>query len=254
MTTETLPLSIDTLAAAPDRLDDFRLSSSAEVHALLKRLLDANVALHLSTPQGAVYTTALWALDAARGMLTLSADRGSPQLQRVLEAEEVTVVGYLDSIKVQFELNGMVLVHAAHSSVINGQMPREVFRFQRRNSFRVKPLGRSTPTATLAHPMIPDMQLALRVLDMSIGGCALFLPDDVPAVTPGVRVNAVRLDLDASTHIRSALVIHHVTSINPESHGVRLGCELVSMSGEATRALQLFIDQIEKRRRMLSRG
>jgi flagellar brake protein len=171
----------------------------------------------------------------------------------VLEAEEVTVVGYLDSIKVQFELAGMVLVHGADSSVINGQLPREVFRFQRRNGFRVKPMGQSAPTAQFAHPMIPDMRLKLRVLDLSIGGCALFLPDDVPAVAPGVRINAVQLDVDATTRIRSAVVIHHVTSINPESHGVRLGCELVGMSGEATRALQLFIDQTEKRRRMLSR-
>ena len=249
-----MPASLDTTAAAQDRLDDFRLSAPAEVHALLKRLLDENVALHLNTPQGAVYTTTLWAIDEARGTIALSADRESPQLQRVLEAEEVTVIGYLDSVKVQFELNGMVVVHASTSSSISGQMPREMFRFQRRNSFRVRPLGHNTPTATLSHPMIPDMQLALRVLDMSIGGCALFLPDDVPAIAPGVRVNAVQLELDANTRIRTAILIHHVTSINPESRGVRLGCELVSLSGEATRTLQLFIDHTEKRRRMLSRG
>jgi len=255
MTTDTLPLSLDTLAgAAPAEVDDFRLSSPAEVNALLRGLVDRSVALHLNTPQGAAYTTTLWAIDPSRGMLTFSADRTSPHLQRVLEAEEVTVVGYLDSIKVQFELSGMVLVHGASSSALNAHMPREVFRFQRRNGFRVKPLGRSVPTAYLSHPMIPDMRLALRVLDMSIGGCALFLPDDVPTVAPGVRVNAVQIELDASTRIRSAIVIHHVTGINPESHGVRLGCELVSMSGQATRALQLFIDQTEKRRRMLSRG
>jgi c-di-GMP-binding flagellar brake protein YcgR len=255
MTTDALPLSPDTLAAAaPDRFDDFRLSSPPEVHALLKRLLDANVALHLNTPQGAVYTTMLWAIDPERGMLAFSADSTNPHLQRVLEAEEITVVGYLESIKVQFELSGMVLLHGTTSSALNAHLPREVFRFQRRSGFRVRPLGRSALTAYLSHPMIPDMRLALRVLDMSIGGCALFLPDDVPTVTPGVRVNAVQIELDASTRIRSAIVIHHVTGINPESHGVRLGCELVGMTGEATRALQLFIDLTEKRRRMLSRG
>ncbi len=255
MTTDTLPLSLEAVAGAvPGRLDDFRLSSPPEVQALLKRLFDENVPLHLNTPQGAVYTTTLWGIDAERAMLAFGADATSPHLQRMLEADEVTVVGYLDSIRVQFELTGVVLVRGAADSALNAHLPREVFRFQRRNGFRVKPLGRSAPTAYLAHPMIPDMRLALRVLDMSIGGCALFLPDDVPAVTPGVRVNGVQIELDAATRIRSAMVVHHVTSINPESQGVRLGCELVGMSGEAARALQLFIDQTEKRRRMLSRG
>ena len=75
--------------------------------------------------------------------------------------------------------------------------------------------------------MIPDMQLALRMLD-------------------GVRVNGVQIELYAATRIRSGVVvIHHVTAINPESRGVRLGCELVGMSGEAARTLQLFIDRTE---------
>jgi hypothetical protein len=38
-------------AASPGRLDDFCLSLPPEVQALLKRLLDGNVALHLATPQ-----------------------------------------------------------------------------------------------------------------------------------------------------------------------------------------------------------
>ena len=31
----------------------------------------------------------------------------------------------------------------------------------------------------------PDMQLALRIVDISISGCALLLPSDVPPLTPG---------------------------------------------------------------------
>ncbi len=145
-------------------------------------------------------------------------------------------------------------MRGAADCALNAHLPREAFRFQRRNGFRVKPPGRSELTAYLSHPMIPDMQLVLRVLDVSIGGCALFLPDDVPAVAPGVRVNVVQIELDAATRIRSGVVIHRVTAIDPESCGVRLGCELVGMPGGAACTLQLFIDQTERRRRMFSRG
>jgi c-di-GMP-binding flagellar brake protein YcgR len=43
------------------------------------------------------------------------------------------------------------------------------------------------------------MQLALRVLDVSIGGCALLLPADVPALEPGVTLQGVEIELDADT-------------------------------------------------------
>jgi c-di-GMP-binding flagellar brake protein YcgR len=246
---DTLPLPYAGAGAIVSVLDDCILSTFPEVHALLKRLLDGNVTLHLNTPHGAVHSTTLWAIDPSRAVLNLFADAVSPQLQRVLEADEVTVVGYLERSKVQFELNGLMLVHGAHGSVLNAQIPQRMFRFQRRNSLRVRPLGGNSPAAYFAHPMIPEMQLALRVLDVGIGGCALFLPDDVPTVDPGVRINRVRLELDASTRVHAAVIVHHVTAINPESGGVRLGCELVGLSTDAIQVLQSFIDQTEKRLR-----
>ena len=108
------------------------------------------------------------------------------------------------------------------------------------------------PVVRLRHPMIPDMQLALRVLDVSIGGCALFLPNDVPTLDPGVLMNGVVMDLDADTRVHTGLRLQHVTSLNPESGGVRLGCEMVSPGHEGLRALQRYIDQTQKRRRMLA--
>lgn len=239
------PLHIAAHGATPAGIDDCSLSSPSEVHALLKRLLEARVLLHLNT-HGAVHSTTLWAIDTSRAVLAFAID-ASPQLQRVLEADEVTVVGYLDTCKVQFDLNGLVLVHGAHSSMLNAYIPQRMFRFQRRSSLRVRPLGWNSPTAYFPHPMIPDMQLALRVLDVSVGGCALFLPDDVPTVDPGVRINGVRLELDANTCVHGAVIIHHVTAINPEAGGVRLGCELIGLSAQAVSALQLFTEPMDVR-------
>jgi flagellar brake protein len=117
----------------------------------------------------------------------------------------------------------------------------------------VTPMMRTSPVAKFRHPMIPDMQLALRVLDVSIGGCALFLPNDVPTLDPGVLMNGVVVDLDADTRVNTGLRLQHVTSINPDSNGVRLGCEMVSPSSDGLRALQRYIDQTQKRQRMLAK-
>jgi c-di-GMP-binding flagellar brake protein YcgR len=100
---------------------------------------------------------------------------------------------------------------------------------------------------------MPEMALTLRVLDISAGGCALFLPDDVPPLPAGVRLQGVRLELDAGTHFDATLQLHHVSSLSA-SGGVRLGCSLHDLDAGAQRSLQRYIDVTQKRRRMLALG
>lgn len=249
MSMETLPMPLSAMGAG---LDEFRVTSPAEIVALIKQLADGNVIVNLSTPEGAGYGSTVWALDPARGLLCLSADAGDCKLQALLESHEVVAVAYLDSIKVQFDLHDLVLVHSGRNSALNARFPRELFRFQRRNTFRVKPMLGSSPMARFAHPSEPGVQLALRVLDVSIGGVALFLPNDQPAIEPGLRLDAVQIDLDGDTRLMVDLMIHHVTTLHHESKGVRLGCEMAKLPGDGTRALQRYIDQTQKRRRLLA--
>ena len=234
-------------------LDDFRLTEPLEIAAVLKRLADGNVHLGLNAPNGRSLTATVWTHDAARGTLTLSLPAHEPQLEAMVECDEAVAVGYLDSVKVQFDIDRPVLVRGGGAVALRCAFPREVYRFQRRNGFRVRPLPRSMPVALLRHPAIFDMRLELRVLDVSIGGCALFLPADVPSLAPGVLMNGVVLDLDGDTRVQTALRLQHVTSLNPESRGVRLGCEMVAPGPDGQRALQRYIDQTQKRRRLLER-
>jgi c-di-GMP-binding flagellar brake protein YcgR len=247
---ETKPMPMGGLR--DDSMDEFRVSTPGEVYGLLKQLCDGAVMLHLSSPDGLNYTTTVWALDPARGVLCLSADANDIKLQGLLEADEVVGVAYLDSIKLQFDLHDLVLVHGGTGSAMNARFPRELYRFQRRSSFRVRPLLNTSPTLTLRHPALPDMRLSLRVLDVSIGGAALFLPEDVPAIEPGIELRQVQLELDADTRMQVTLRVQHVTLLHAESKGVRLGCEFHALGGDATRALQRYIDQTQKRRRMLT--
>jgi c-di-GMP-binding flagellar brake protein YcgR len=247
---DTLPMPLGALNA--DSLDDFRITAPFEIAAMLKRLADGNVHVGLNTPNGGSIIATVWAVDPAHGVLSFSLAGHEPQLDAVVECDEAVVVGYLDSVKVQFDVDKLVLVRHGTTLALKCAFPRELFRFQRRNGFRVRPMVHTTPVATLRHPMLRDMQLDLRVLDVSIGGCALFLPADVPPLDPGVLMNGVVIDLDADTRVHTGLRLQHVTSLNLESQGVRLGCEMVGAAPEGLRALQRYIDQTQKRRRMLS--
>ena len=98
------------------------------------------------------------------------------------------------------------------------------------------------------------MPLVLRVLDVSIGGCALMVPEDVPALQVGSTLHGARLELDPDTRFAATLELQHVTSIQQGTRGVRLGCAMTQLDGDAARALQRYIDQTQKRRRLLSLG
>jgi c-di-GMP-binding flagellar brake protein YcgR len=248
---ETLPLPLDAIAAQGRGLAEFRVASPAEVLALLKQLADANIALTLSTPEGATCSATVWALDPQRGLLCLSANVHDVQLQSLLESEEVVAVGYLDSVKLQFDLHDIVLVRGHNGSALNVRFPRELYRFQRRGSFRVRPLLSTRPVARLRHPALPDMALELRVVDVSIGGIALFLPEDVPEIEPGVCIEQVVVELDGDTRFTVSLTLHHVTLLHHESKGVRLGCGMGKLGGEGERLLQRYIDLTQRRRRQL---
>jgi c-di-GMP-binding flagellar brake protein YcgR len=232
-------------------LDDFRITSPVEIQAFMQRLVDSRTLVTLSGPGGASYTTLMWSSEPARQTVCFSAEDGDARLQGLLECDEVVAVAYLDSIKIQFDLDGVLQVHGGHQPALNAQFPKVLYRFQRRSAFRVQPFDTRAPMARFRHPAMPDMQLALRVLDVSLSGVALFLPDNTPMIAAGVKIGLCHLDLDEDTRLDVGLVIHHVTAIHPESKGVRLGCELIDMDG-GDRALQAYINLTQKRRLALS--
>jgi len=230
----------------------FRVTSPGEIGALLRQLRDSSVPLVISAPDGATLGTQVWAIDTSQGRVNFAADEGHPQLARVLAADEAVAVGYLDSVKLQFDVHDLLLVRGVRSCTLQARLPQALYRFQRRSAYRVRTLERHSPTAHLRHPAIPDMLLSLRVLDVSIGGCALFVPHDVPSLEPGLALQAVRVELDGETRFIATLQTQHVATIPPGNGGLRVGCEWQGLDSVAERSLQRYIDQTQKRRRLLS--
>ena len=248
---DTRPAELDS-TGCEDVWAPFRVNHPQEQQALLRQLRDSQAPVILNGPGGAVLTSTLWSIDDKQARLSFSANPGLPALQRLVECNEAVAVAYMDSVKLQFDLHDLVVVHGVQASTLQCAVPQAIYRFQRRGAYRVRTAERHGPTARLRHPSIPDMQIALRVLDLSIGGCALWLPQDLPPLQAGTRVSEVTIELDTDARFVSALQLQHVTSLNAGDTGVRLGCEWINLPGPAERVLQRWIDQTQKRRRMLS--
>jgi c-di-GMP-binding flagellar brake protein YcgR len=100
------------------------------------------------------------------------------------------------------------------------------------------------------------MRLCLRVLDVSIGGCALWLPADVPPLQAGTLVAEVLLDLDTDTRLTATMTLQHVSAQGaaPGERGVRVGCEWRALSPASERLLQRWIDRTQRRHHLLTLG
>ena len=260
---DTQPATLDATGGT-DPWAPFRVARPQECLALLRQLRDVPVPLNLNGPDGSMLNTTLWTVDAAAGRISFSADAnvitGISAMDRLVEADEAVAVAYMDSVKLQFEVQGIVLVRGAHASTLQCAMPAAIYRFQRRNAYRVRPAESQAPTANFRHPAIPDMPLSLRVLDLSIGGCALWRPRDVPPLQAGTSLGEVTVALDSETRFAVGLSLQHVTALGrggdnggsggSGDSGVRLGCEWQRLGGNAARVLQRWIDQAQKRRRL----
>ena len=248
---DTRPALLDA-AGGEDVWAAFRVTHPQECLALLRQLRDGHVTVNLNGPDGTVLTTTLWALDAAQGRMSFNASPAVPALDRLVEADEAVAVAYMDNVKLQFDLQQFMLVRGRDASALQCSLPASVYRFQRRHAYRVRPTDRRFPLARFRHPSIPEMPLALRVLDVSIGGCALWLPQDLPPLQAGTQIAGVTMELDAETRFTTVLSLQHVTSLSRGEGGVRLGCEWQIQGGPGERVLQYWIDQTQKRRRLLS--
>ncbi|RZL35438.1 MAG: flagellar brake protein [Rubrivivax sp.] len=231
--------------------EEFRVIAPAEVAAYLQQLQRDGATVLLSGPPGLALASHITALDAAADVLGLGIGADPDAISQTLVAGgEITAVAYLGAVKLQFELEDAVLVSGEQGAVLRSSLPERLYRFQRRQAFRVQPSGSVYPRVVLPGAEQPGR--ALRVLDISIGGLALALPADFSPLPAGQVAAGLVLELDRITALRVSLLPHHASPIAGDLHGMlQLGCSFVDLDAAANRALQVYVDQTQKRRRLL---
>jgi hypothetical protein len=106
----------------------------------------------------------------------------------------------------------------------------------------------------LSHPAHPETALTLRIIDLSLGGAVLMLPEDLPVLTLGVTIGGVQLALDAETRMGLSLRLLHASSEVSGAPGLLLGCEWLGLTRSDARRLQQYIDQTQTRQHTLAPG
>lgn len=107
---DTRPAALDG-AGGEDPYAEFRVGHPQERVALLRQLRDGQQPVILNGPDGSAFTTTLWSIDEHAGRMHFAVGAGDPPaLQALLDGDEAIAVAYMDSVKLQFELQ----LHAVH--------------------------------------------------------------------------------------------------------------------------------------------
>jgi c-di-GMP-binding flagellar brake protein YcgR len=237
-------VSLSPLVEVP--LDDFRIASPRRIDEVLNelRIRAETVALHVV---GAVYTTTLARVDKL-GRLEFRVEVADSNRLALLRSDETIAVALLDNIKLQFSLRDPSPVRGGGSDFVGFQLPCDIFRFQRRDAYRVRPQWFDSPKATVRLPGAMDTAFEFRIVDVSLGGCALLVPKEILSLTEATLLPSAEIDLDADTAFCVDLRIKNVTPIDGRNSGTRVGCEFVGARGDIQRLLQGYMFETEKKR------
>lgn len=233
-------------------LGNFQVQAPSEIMALLRTLQQQQTRISLSAPNGASLSCCLAAIDAERSALSLGVEPADAQLQALLSADEITAVAYLDQIRLQFELDCPVLIQGAtgvQTTLLRCPSPSLMYRFQRRQSFRVQSSLR-TPQVQLTHPLRPDLRLSLRILDLSLGGLGLLLPAEVEAFPPGCELASVQVTLARDIRFQTGMRLQNARPLVGTGN-TQLGWVFTQLDAQATLHLQRYIDQAQIFGRMM---
>jgi flagellar brake protein len=158
-------------------------------------------------------------------------------------------VAFLDTVKVQFTIDAPIVSQAPSDSwEASAALPARLFRIQRREAFRVRPLDHDAVHCVLR--LGANEEVRMRVLDFSAGGLSLRWPRAMALPAQGTTFAHSRIEFGQAIAIPAELVSRQASEAIEALEGAyRLGFSYQNISAEAQRALQMAVMDIERKAR-----
>ncbi|MGH6611603.1 MAG: flagellar brake protein [Burkholderiaceae bacterium] len=245
-------MSLTTPFPEPDspELERFAIYSRTEITALLRQLRDKQVLVTLYYDQVAGFTVSN-VLDVNEGFEELILDRTSDAAAQkaIYASKQLVVVAFLDNVKLQFSVGTAEAVDYQGRGAFRVRLPQQLLRMQRRSSYRRQPPAVRPATCLIPSPRDKGHYESVRVLDLSVGGLALFVHPiqfDLPAEH---QLENCYLDLPDVGQITVTLRVRYVDSQSANDGIRRCGCEFVDLSESAARMLQRYMNKLDAAQR-----
>jgi flagellar brake protein len=233
----------------PAQIQSFRVDEALGIRGVLRELMTRRAMVTIYAPDNFETFVPSRVLAIDERALDLDFVAEDARQREILSHPSVLVIGTLDRIKVQFEVSGFAQTTLDENPALHCPVPKTVYRIQRRDAFRVRPLATEPVTCHVRDGR--GGESAWKVLDFSALGVAFSVPPDQTPPAEREVLQHCRLEFAPSrAAIPVNLVVRRV-SVTPDdgSQGYRVGCEFRYLAPEAARTLQMAVMEIERRAR-----
>lgn len=230
-----------------ERDSRFIVHSRREIGAIFKSVMAERQMVTAQAGHGqALFVTRLLAADAANGVCVVDAARDPGMNDALIAAHDVVFVSRQDRLRVRWTAARLWLAPLGDGLALYFPYPDHVFRFQRREFFRVQPTD--VEPATCSFVLAGRGHVPVELVDISIGGVGLAgLPADLD-LSPGSRVDVCTLVLPSIGTIGVSLSVRSVEDVEEPGGRVRrrVGCGFVGLPPRYEVALQRYIMRLER--------
>lgn len=244
---------------APE-LERFMVYARVEIISMLRQVGEQGVLTTVYYDRHAGFAvTALLAVNPDFEEVIFDVPSDELAERRLLAAEELVFVTFLDQIKLQFRARKAEATLHDGKPAFRVRLPPEVLRLQRRDFFRVR-----TRMGKPALCLVPYMEQGqegkepsdgpktfekLTLLDISIGGMALMSYPDKFALPLGKTIDGCYLDLPGIGQVTVTLKVKHLDQVPRDEKARRIGCEFVQLAPQARMMLQRYVNKLDAEQR-----
>jgi flagellar brake protein len=231
-------------------LEPFMEYARVEIVSLLRSLGEHGVLTTVYFDRNSGFAvTALLAVNPEFEEVVFDTPSDGLALKRILDADELVFVAFVDAIKLQFTARRAEQTLHEGKPAIRVRLPDRALRLQRRDFFRVRtPVGRPA-FCLVPYPEDGKQYERLKLLDISIGGMALVSYPERFDLPEGHLIDDCYLDLPGVGSVAVSMKVRHVVCMQRDEKARRCGCEFVNMAPQARMMLQRYVNKLDAEQR-----
>lgn len=227
--------------------DRYRVDCAAEVAAILRAMAHRRALITAWYGGGGAFAlTAVLEADASRDELILDQVH-EEHAAALLASRGIQCTGTHDGVEVRFVVDAVQPVLFQGVAALRSALPVKLLRLQRREYFRVVTPAETPLTCTIPAAAGP---IEAPVLDMSCGGLALWVAQDVLVLERGTVLHGCRLRLPRFGTVETDMQVVRVEKpiLRAGAVGQGCGCAFVDMGEGERKRVQRYVMELERSR------
>ncbi|PLC50358.1 flagellar brake protein [Pollutimonas subterranea] len=251
-------MSIATIGTHDDEENPFLVTSSLEIHALLRSIATkgALLRMHIEGRTVAIITTIL-DVDPDNAAFIVDNSAEEDFNRRVVSADTVTFETSLDKVRIQFSVTKVESCMQEGRPALRASFPSSITRIQRREYYRVDIPVSNPATCTIPTPQNKDTkQVTLELRDISAGGISAMDNEHTLDNALNALFKNCRLELpEAGTVITDLQIVRSQDDTLANGKPSRsLGFAFINLSNPMNFIVQQYIVKLERKLNAKRRG